>query len=97
MELYHILFFLLKIIVGVHLTLIIFKVVPEGNIYYLLNESFFKLCIGIFLGFYFLLSNSSGLSLEDRTIISIAGFVILYDIHYVEIFNRFPELWQKGQ
>ena len=97
MKAYHIFFLLLKIIVGIHLTLIIFKVVPEDNIYYFINESLLKLCIGILLGFYFLLSNSTGLGLEDRILISVAGCIILYDIHYVELFNRLPELWQKGQ
>ena len=88
MELYHIFFFILKIIVGIHITLVLLKLVPSDDIFYLINESIFKFCIGCFLGFYFLFSTKTGLIFEDRLLISIAGFVILYDIQYAELFNR---------
>jgi len=91
MKLYHIFFFLFKIIVGIHLTLVFFKIVPGDDIWFLINESFFKLCIGSFLGFYFLFSNETGFNYEDRVLISIAGFVILYDIDYRKLYTRLRE------
>ena len=95
METYHIFFFILKIIVGIHITLVLFKVVSSDDLLYLIDESIFKFCIGSFLGLYFLFSTKTGLSIEDRILISIAGFVILYDIQYVELFNRLAKLSPK--
>ena len=92
MERYHIFFLILKTIVGIHLCLILLKLVPSDDIIYLINESIFKFCIGCFLGFYFLFSTKTGLVFEDRLLISVAGFVILYDIKYVELFNKITAL-----
>ena len=91
MKFYHIFFFLFKIIVGIHLTLVFFKVIPGDDISFLINESLFKLCIGSFLGFYFLFSKETGLNYEYRILISIAGFVILYDINYRKLYTRLRE------
>jgi len=95
MERYHIFFFILKIIVGIHICLVLLNLVPSDDIIYLINESFFKFCIGCFLGFYFLFSTKTGLGFEDRLLISVAGFVILYDIKYVELFNKIKALVKR--
>jgi hypothetical protein len=95
MERYHIFFLILKTIVGIHLCLILLKLVPSDDIIYLINESIFKFCIGCFLGFYFLFSTKTGLIFEDRLLISVAGFVILYDIKYVELFNKITALVKR--
>lgn len=95
MERYHIFFLILKTIVGIHLCLILLKLVPSDDIIYLINESIFKFCIGCFLGFYFLFSTKTGLVFEDRLLISVAGFVILYDIKYVELFNKITALVKR--
>jgi hypothetical protein len=55
---------------------------------YIIDETIFKLAIGSFLGFYFFVY-PSGLAFEDQVLISIAGFVILYDINWERLYSEF--------
>ena len=65
--------------------------IKKDNILYLIDESFFKLSIGLLLGVYFFFSSHLRIDFEDRMIISIAGFVILADIDYAGIYA----LWKS--
>jgi len=87
---YHILFFLLKAAISIHLLVILFMGKNRQDWGYIIDETIFKLAIGLFLGFYFFVY-PSGLDLEDQILISIAGFVILYDINWERIYQ---EIWQ---
>lgn len=92
MKNYHIFFFFLKVILSIHILLILFNTaIEKDNILYLIDESFFKLSIGLLLGVYFLFSSHLRIDLEDRLIISVAGFVILYDIDYAGLYA----LWKS--
>ena len=88
---YHIFFFFLKVILSIHILLMIFNTIKKDNILYLIDESFFKLSIGLLLGVYFFFSSHLRIDFEDRIIISIAGFVILADIDYAGIYA----LWKS--
>lgn len=67
--------------------MIIFKILPADSPWTLIDESFFKICIGSFLGFYFLFSTTTGLDFGDRILISIAGFVILADVDWMGLYR----------
>jgi hypothetical protein len=87
MKHYHIFFFILKIIITIHIALIVFKILPADSPLTLIDESFFKICIGLFLGLYFLVSPDTGLDFGDRILISIAGFVILADVDWMGLYR----------
>lgn len=87
MKQYHIFFLILKIIITIHIALIVFKILPADSPLTLIDESFFKISIGSFLGFYFLFATSTGLEFGDRIIISIAGFVILADVDWLGLYK----------
>jgi hypothetical protein len=87
MKAYHILFFLLKAAISIHLLVILFMGKNRQDLGYIINETIFKLSIGLFLGFYFFV-HPSGLEIEDQVLISIAGFVILYDINWERIYQE---------
>jgi hypothetical protein len=87
MKYYHIYFLILKIIITIHIALIVFKILPADSPLTLIDESFFKISIGSFLGFYFLFATSTGLEFGDRIIISIAGFVILADVDWLGLYK----------
>ena len=84
---YHILFFLLKVVITVHLLVILFMGKNRQDWGYIVDETIFKLAIGSFLAFYFFV-HPSGLDFEDQVLISIAGFVILYDINWERIYEE---------
>ena len=87
MKAYHVLFFLLKVVISIHLLVILFMGKNRQDWGYIVNETIFKLAIGSFLGFYFFI-HPAGLEIEDRFLISIAGFVILYDINWERIYEE---------
>jgi hypothetical protein len=87
MKVYQIVFFILKTIVSIHLLVILFMGKNRQDFGYIINETIFKIAIGTFLGFYFFV-HPSGLEFEDRVIISIAGFVILYDINWERLYQE---------
>lgn len=87
MKWFHILFFLLKVAITIHLLVILFMGKNRQDLGYIIDETIFKLAIGSFLGFYFFVY-PSGLAFEDQVLISIAGFVILYDINWERLYSE---------
>jgi len=88
MKWFHLLFFLLKVAISIHLLVILFMGKNRQDLGYIINETIFKLAIGSFLGFYFYI-HPSGLTFEDQLLISIAGFVIIYDINWERLYEEF--------
>ena len=88
MKWFYLLFFLLKVAISVHLLVILFMGKNRQDLGYIINETIFKIAIGSFLGFYFYI-HPSGLDFEDQLLISIAGFVILYDINWERLYEEF--------
>lgn len=88
MKWFHLLFFLLKVVISVHLLVILFMGKNRQDLGYIIDETIFKLSIGSFLAFYFYIY-PSGLDLEDQILISIAGFVILYDVNWERLYEEF--------
>jgi len=87
MKWFHILFFLLKVAITIHLLVILFMGKNRQDLGYIIDETIFKLAIGSFLAFYFFVY-PSGLAFEDQVLISIAGFVILYDINWERLYSE---------
>ena len=88
MKWFHLLFFLLKVAISVHLLVILLMGKNRQDLGYIINETIFKIAIGSFLGFYFYI-HPHGLAFEDQVLISIAGFVILYDINWERLYEEF--------
>ena len=87
MKWFHLLFFLLKVAITIHLLVILFMGKNRQDLGYIIDETIFKLAIGSFLAFYFYM-HPSGLAFEDQLLISVAGFVILYDINWERLYEE---------
>ena len=91
MKPYIIVLFVLKLSLIIQICLILAKIETETDIPYLISDFFFKICLGLFLIFYFYISGSPSFQIDDELFISFGGGLLVFDAFY----NVLPKLLAK--
>ena len=87
MKVYHILFFLLNIVIlGTVAVIYLFKLQSNSNLYILI-DSIFKFSFGLFLISYFLTNNEHKIHIFDRMLIVLFGMTLLCLVDYNQFIN----------
>jgi hypothetical protein len=89
MKVYHIYFYLLKLIILILVALISLKIIPTRNNFFIIIDSIFKLSLGLFIIIFFSTSNINKLLKEDRILIVLSGFILILLIDYISLINLF--------
>jgi len=87
MKIYHIYFYILKIIILILLVLIFLKVIKIKNKIFILIDFIFKFSLGIFIILFFSTNSTLKLNKEDRLLIIISGFILIILIDYIRVIN----------
>lgn len=87
MKLYHMYFFLLKLIILLIIALISLKIIKVKNKFFILIDFIFKLSLGIFIIIYFSSNNFVKLTKEDRILFVLSGLILILLIDYIEVIN----------
>ena len=75
----------LKIALTIQVILILMKKQKRDGIVFITSELIFKISIGLFLIFFFILRNISGISWSDKMVISFSGVLLIYDAVYIDL------------
>jgi len=88
MKVTHALFFALKVIIVLQFLLILLNKETMSSNAYLITEIVFKISLGLFMDYLMIFTKITGLSVEDKIIISFAGGLLSFDA----VFNDLPIL-----
>ena len=75
----------LKISLTVQFILIMMKLHSDTSMIYLASDMLFKISIGLFLIFFFILNKVTEINIYDKTVITLAGIVLIYDAIYFNL------------
>jgi len=87
MKVYHILFFLLQIVILCSIALIYIKQFETKNKVYIIIDSIFKCSLGLFIVTYFLTNKEHKIQIYDRILIILFGLTLLALIDYIALIN----------
>ena len=87
MKVYHVLFFLMQLVILCAIALIYVKKFSTKNKVYIIIDSLFKFSFGLFIVTYFLTNREHKIQMYDRVLIILFGLTLLALIDYIELIN----------
>lgn len=86
MKVYHLYFYILKLIILILFTLMLLRFIPVKGKYFVMIDSLFKFSLGLFIIIFFS-TNNINIDKHDRILIIISGFILLLLIDYIHLIN----------
>jgi hypothetical protein len=86
MKVYHLYFYILKIIILILIALMLLKIIPLKGKFFIIIDTIFKFSLGIFIVIFFS-TKKLDIDKHDRMIIIISGFILLLLIDYIHFIN----------
>ena len=87
MNIIHVFFLILKIMILIQFLLVLIKIQDIDDKTYLYTQVIFKVFLALYIQYIFFSSNISGISWEDKTVISFSAGLLLYDAIVVNLFT----------
>jgi len=90
MKVYHLYFYILKLLILILFALILLKIIPLRGKFFIIMDTIFKFSLGIFIIIFFS-TKKLDIDKHDRIIIIISGFILLLLIDYIHFINAISE------
>ena len=87
MKSYHLIFYILKIIILILIALISLKIIPVRTNIYIIINCIFKFMLGIFIIYFFISNSKINIDNHDRLLFILAGFILILLTDYIEVIN----------
>jgi len=86
MKVYHLYFYILKLVILILFTLMLLKIIPIKGKYFIILDTLFKFSLGLFIIIFFS-TKKLEIDKHDRMLIIISGFILLLLIDYIHLIN----------
>jgi hypothetical protein len=86
MKVYHLYFYILKILILILFSLMLLKIIPVKGKFFIIIDTLFKFSLGLFIIIFFT-TKKLDIDKHDRIIIIISGFILLLLIDYMHLVN----------
>ena len=86
MKVYHLYFYILKLVILILIALMLLKILPLKGKYFVIIDTVFKFSLGLFIIIFFT-NKKLDIDKHDRMIIIISGFILLLLIDYIHLVN----------
>ena len=86
MKVYHLYFYILKILILILFALMLLKIIPVKGKFFIIIDTLFKFSLGLFIIIFFT-TKKLDIDKHDRMIIIISGFILLLLIDYMHLVN----------
>ena len=86
MKVYHLYFYILKLLILILFSLMLLKIIPVKGKNFIIIDTIFKFSLGLFIIIFFT-NNKLDIDKHDKIIIIISGFILLLLIDYIHLVN----------
>lgn len=86
MKVYHLYFYILKLVILILITLMLLKIIPLKGKIFVIIDTIFKFSLGLFIIIFFS-TKKLDIDKHDRMIIIISGFILVLLIDYIHLVN----------
>jgi hypothetical protein len=88
MKFYHVVLFLLKIVITIQLVLIFFNFHSHTHPVFVISDAAFNIYVGALIMIYFLFSTKHPvIHTQDKLVFLLGGFLLVYNIDYNKVLN----------